>query len=38
VVNLARDQRLVPEIAGLVVGTEFEAPLVEFFEIYMALK
>ncbi len=37
VVNLARDERLVPEIAGLVVGTEFEAPMVEFFEIYMAV-
>ena len=37
VVNLARDERLVPEIAGLVVGTEFEAPMVQFFEVYMAL-
>ncbi len=38
VVNLARDERLVPEIAGLIVGTEFEAPMVEFFEVYMTLK
>lgn len=37
VVNLARDERLVPEIAGLVVGTEFEVPMIEFFEVYMAL-
>jgi len=38
VVNLARDERLVPEIAGLIVGTEFEAPMVEFFEVYMTFK
>lgn len=37
VVNLARDERLVPEIAGLVVGTEFEVPMIEFFEVYMAV-
>lgn len=37
VVNLARDERLVPEIAGLVVGTDFEAPMIEFFQVYMAL-
>ena len=37
VVNLARDERLVPEIAGLIVGVEFEAPMVEFFETYMRL-
>lgn len=37
VVNLARDERLVPEIAGLVVGTDFELPMIEFFEVYMAL-
>ncbi len=37
VVNLARDERLVPEIAGLVVGTEHEAAMIEFFEVYMAV-
>jgi hypothetical protein len=37
VVNLARDERLVPEIAGLIVGTDFEAPMIEFFRVYMAL-
>lgn len=37
VVNLTRDERLVPEIAGLVVGTDFEEPMVEFFQVYMAL-
>ena len=37
VVNLDRDERLVPEIAGLIVGKEFEEPLVQFFTIYMQL-
>ena len=37
VVNLARDERLVPEIAGLIVGTDFERPMIEFFRVYMAL-
>lgn len=37
VVNLSRDERLVPEIAGLIVGIEFEPPMVEFFETYMLL-
>ena len=37
VVNLARDERLVPDIAGLIVGPEFEDPMVEFFETYMLL-
>ena len=37
VVNLARDERLVPEIAGLIVGKEFEKPLVQFFTVYMQL-
>ena len=37
VVNLARDERLVPEIAGLIVGTDFEKPMIEFFRVYMAL-
>ena len=37
VVNLSRDERLVPEIAGLIVGLEFEAPMVEFFQTYMSL-
>ena len=37
VVNLDRDERLVPEIAGLIVGEEFEEPLVEFFTVYLQL-
>ena len=37
VVNLARDERLVPEIAGLIVGKEFETPLVEFFTVYLQI-
>lgn len=37
VVNLDRDERLVPEIAGLIVGVAFEEPMVEFFEVYMEL-
>ena len=37
VVNLDRDERLVPEIAGLIVGVDFEEPMVEFFEVYMEL-
>ncbi|MCP3858885.1 MAG: VWA domain-containing protein [Phycisphaeraceae bacterium] len=37
VVNLARDERLVPEIAGLIVGVDFEKPMIEFFEVYMEL-
>ncbi|MCP4835962.1 MAG: VWA domain-containing protein [Phycisphaera sp.] len=37
VVNLTRDERLVPEIAGLIVGTDFEAPMIEFFKVYMLL-
>ncbi|MCH2162587.1 MAG: VWA domain-containing protein, partial [Phycisphaerales bacterium] len=37
VVNLARDERLVPEIAGLIVGKEFEEPLVEFFSVYLQI-
>jgi hypothetical protein len=37
VVNLDRDERLVPEIAGLIVGEVFEEPLVEFFTVYMKL-
>ncbi len=37
VVNITRDERLVPEIAGLVIGTEFEAPMIEFFKVYMSL-
>jgi hypothetical protein len=37
VVNLTRNERLVPEIAGLIVGETFEEPLVEFFTVYMRL-
>lgn len=37
VVNLARDERLVPEIAGLIIGPEHEASMIQFFEVYMAL-
>ena len=37
VVNLARDERLVPEIAGLIVGKAFEEPLVEFFTVYLQI-
>ena len=37
VVNLARDERLVPEIAGLVMGEDFEPPLVEFFKVYLQI-
>jgi len=37
VVNLARDEKLVPEIAGLIVGKEFEEPLVQFFTLYTLL-
>ena len=31
--NLARDERLVPEIAGLIVGVDFEKPMIEFFDV-----
>ncbi len=37
VVNLDRNERLVPEIAGLIVGEDFEEPLVEFFTVYLQL-
>lgn len=37
VVNLARNERLVPEIAGLIVGKDHEEELVEFFMVYMKL-